>query len=74
MMKNVHCNKSAQSSAEQREDKQRHFTDSEFAVNRLFLVDAENGKCDYVNYNEPYAKIFHEIFLDFIKFEPCRCG
>ena len=59
VVKFVHGDKSAERTAEKRQDKQRQLADTEFAVDRLFLVDAEHSEGNYVNYNQPYVKIFH---------------
>lgn len=58
-MKGMHCNKSAERAAEKRQKKQCRLTDTEFSVYRLFLVDSEYGKCYYIDYDQPYVKIFH---------------
>lgn len=58
-MKGMHCNKSAERAAEKRQNKQCRLTDTEFSVYRLFLVDSEYGKCYYIDYDQPYVKIFH---------------
>ena len=53
VMKSVHGDKSAERTAEKRQYKQRQLTDTEFAVNRLFLVDTEHGKGYYVDNYKP---------------------
>ena len=58
-MKGMHCNKSAERSAEKRQYKQCKLTDTEFSVYRLFLVDSKYDKCYYIDYDQPYVKIFH---------------
>ena len=58
-MKGMHCNKSAERAAEKRQKKQCRLTDTEFSVYRLFLVDSEYSKCYYIDYDQPYVKIFH---------------
>lgn len=66
-MKGMHCNKSAERAAEKRQKEQCRLTDTEFSVYRLFLVDAEHGKCYYIDYDQPYVKIFHcELPLGYI--------
>lgn len=50
-MKGMHCDKSAERAAEKRQNKQRKFFNSKFAVYRLFLVDAEHSEGYYVDYN-----------------------